>query len=91
MEFKTKYNIGDEVYFMRDGKIIEKIITGMRIRIGNMNIDYHNKIRLKTPEITYYMDGHDFYSYAFWENNLFGTKEEITKDFLARNNVLLTK
>ena len=87
MEFKTKYNLGDEVYFIRDGKIIKKTITGMKIRIGNMNIDCHNEIRLKTPEITCYVDGHDFYSYGFWEGDLYATKEEAAKDFLAKNNV----
>ena len=70
MEIKTKYNIGDKVWFMSSIKAhCEKI---SRISI---DIVYHAQ-DLKTINTTYYLLG---YACRFIGRELFPTKEELLK------------
>ena len=80
MEVKTKYNVGDEVWYEYGGQIkktpIFKIIA----------TDYDNITNIKTIE--FFMSDYTS-SPAFDENQLFDTKEEAAKAWLKSQHINL--
>ena len=69
MEIKTKYNIGDKVYAIHEGKIRDFIVYRVFITAHG---DY-------TPSISYAPYHHDEFNRLFDECEVFPTKEELLK------------
>lgn len=63
MEIKTKYNIGDKVWFMHDNKCVLKKVENIRIDVDDMYIQY-------------IFNGNEIW---LSEKHLFSTKEELLK------------
>jgi hypothetical protein len=75
MEIKTKFDIGEEVYFMYNDKITSDVIDNIQYSIyvdGSGGLKY----RLKK----YYNNGNHMYKK---ENEIFKNKEELVKFLLV--------
>lgn len=69
MIVETKYNIKDEVYFLKENKINKGIIMAVCVEQNTYN---------KPPRISYIID-----KYAFDEKVLFKTKQEVVDNLLS--------
>lgn len=70
MDIKTKYDIGQRVFFMKDDKVETSAIKQISIAV------WYNKYKEIRMSIHYYLFSADqFYE----EDNLFLTKEELLK------------
>ena len=67
MTIETKYNIGDEVWFIEEGEPIKDEILSIEINI------YKDSIFVE------YLFANDSYPYGLNESYLFPTKEELLK------------
>lgn len=80
MEIKTKYNIGDEVWFMENNRPVYALVAGYKTSYGKG--DYFGEFMTGEPKcaITYYVRG-DKNSIGSLqeESSLFPTKEELLK------------
>ena len=76
MEFKTKFNIGNKVYFMCDNKIRHEIIKGISIFIGEKNDRLGGRISTKEniPNMEYCLSG---INQSVYENDCYEEKEEL--------------
>lgn len=66
MEIKTKFNVGDEVFYMRDNRVQSGEVRGMEVYIH----------RSEANVIVYVSPGD---SRGYTEDFLFGSKEELLK------------
>jgi len=72
MEFKTKFNVNDRVWFMKDNKPTEAIISAIKIFYVNTNQD---NIRYNAKKV---FDSQSWLDYCdLNENTLFKSKEEL--------------
>ena len=80
MKIETKFDIGDKVFYMKNNKVEENIITDIEIIVGLKRedgmINYDNIKAFIRREI-YYVDAHR--DLKFHPNWLFKTKEELLK------------
>lgn len=68
MTIETKYNIGDEVWFILGGKARQGIILGIMFnKVGHSLISYHYNVQIGISHG------------SFNEQDLFPTKEELLK------------
>ena len=67
MEFKTKYNVGDMVYLMRNNKVHTDNIEFVKIHAANES----------SPLISYGLRAQDVSEKPIPEHLLFATKEEL--------------
>lgn len=65
MEVKTKFNIGDTIYFMYDNKVCNSFVRSVSVWIGKESTD-----------IKYYMD-RDKDRIPITEDESYATKEEL--------------
>lgn len=81
MEIKTKYNIGDKVWFMENNHIVHSIIYGYCISYGVGA--FYGKYGTGDPQTStsYHLIGGDMLerSVNMEEEELFPTKEELLK------------
>ena len=69
MKIETKYNIGDEVWIVSQGKAVKDVVDMIHIHIGcdeNISYSFNNKRALGLFEI-------------IEESSIFSTKEELLK------------
>ena len=70
MDIKTKYDLGQSVFFMKDNKVKTSAIKQISIDV------WYNKYKEISMRIQYYL----FFADQFYEeDNLFLTKEELLK------------
>ena len=70
MDIKTKYDLGQSVFFMKDNKVATSAIKQISIDV------WYNKYKEISMRIQYYL----FFADQFYEeDNLFLTKEELLK------------
>lgn len=74
MRINTKYNIGDVVYFINDGRVVKRKIVRMDIWVGS------NKAVFPSYELEYDTWGGVTRTTKKYENQLFGSREELVKD-----------
>lgn len=90
MTIETKYNIGDEVWFMCENRARQSYIVDIRIRCEKEDVenpfnDYPHPPLLgdeTTIEVSYWVKGLNVTERANWlyrEQYLFPTKEELLK------------
>ena len=80
MKIETKFDIGDKVFYMKNNKVEENIITDIKIIVGLKRedgmINYDN-IKASIKREIYYVDmNRDLKFHPSW---LFKTKEELLK------------
>lgn len=76
MEIKTKYNIGDEVYALHDGKVVSFNIDRIEVTIS----------KHYSPSIIYETFGlEDTFRQCFSEERLFSSKEDLLESFVIDN------
>ena len=71
MTIETKYNIGDEVWFMHDNKVKSGTIIKMCVVVER---DINSQYVSKSVQYGFYN-----FNYTYIENRLFPTKEELLK------------
>lgn len=71
MEIKTKYNIGDRVYFMHNNKVDSMRINGIRIRVKSSPNSIHREL---ITTIVYLIGGSES---MYFKKYLFSSKEEL--------------
>ena len=67
MIIKTKYNIGEEVWFMEENEPTSDVILSIEINL------------YKGKQFIEYLFANDSYPYGLNESELFSTKEELLK------------
>lgn len=80
MEKKTKYSIGDEVWFMADNHAVSGNVVGYNISFGEG--EYYGEFMTGSPKslITYYIKKTKIYEGILKiETEVFPTKEELLK------------
>lgn len=65
MEIRTKFNIGDTIYFMYDNKVCNSSVCSVSVWVGRESTD-----------IKYYVD-RDKDRISITENKVYATKEEL--------------
>lgn len=75
MTIETKYNIGDEVWFMEDNKAYSRVIAAIKVT--------HYGEKLTVLKYGYYLHPESSDERLYWldqhESKLFPTKEELFK------------
>lgn len=81
MQIKTKYNIGDKVFFVFENKIVEAKIHSIEAKIEKKEIQYSYTVLFITSETceTIRLD----------ENQMYKTTSQLFKDL--RDNIVLLK
>lgn len=79
MIIETKYNLGDEVWFMYDNKVLRGRILGIEANYSCSHFDDAN-----TPQCVYYSEDYTVniclgYSIRKFGSEFFTTKEELLK------------
>lgn len=76
MKVETKYNIGDQVWFITGNKCKEAEVIGILITLG----DHRKSERYVNQEVRYNLHILGEQSYEGWgEKSVFGTKDELLK------------
>ena len=75
MDIKTKYNIGDEVYFIIYSEIVKQTIIGISLEVNDTNCE---------PLTSYYIECMDPYEdrmikKPYQTSDLYATPEELLK------------
>lgn len=78
---KTKFNIGDKVYYKRTNKCYETKIIGVRVQVVKIKGKSTIKIEYKAYGFTYYWSNRKSIRW-FNETKLFSTKEALAKGVL---------
>lgn len=83
MKIETKYDIGDEVYYIEDGKIKKSQISGVDISAKEIkDLFVPKKPKLFNLEtITYYIISFGV-TKVMLENEIFKTKEDLIKSLM---------
>lgn len=82
MQIKTKYNIGDKVFFMLENRIVEAPIHSIEARIEKKEIQYSYTVSFLTSDGT-------CESIRLNENQMYKTTSQLFKDL--RDNIILAK
>lgn len=81
MEVKSKFNIDEEVFYMKDNRIKYDIVDEIQINIDAHHKDENHKRKPKLPIIKYVFISHDgLVVDTRHEGSVFKTKEDVVKD-----------
>lgn len=79
MEIKTKYNIGEKVFYISGNKIVEGTIVSRQIILGEGEYFGKSPNGSIKKEVEYCIHHHDIHLTTMPEELLFPTKEELIK------------
>ena len=74
MDIKTKYDLGQSVFYMDNNQVKESVINQIFVEVRH-RIGYKNKVRIGVSVSYYLVDSNLLYK----EEKLFLTKEELLK------------
>ena len=76
MEVKTKFKINDQVFLMKDNRVIQREIIGVHVDLWSKEFKKMFKYVLDGVEYSFWEDNHES-AFREYEQNVYATKEEL--------------